>query len=49
MYTVRALYDWSRARGVELPITEAVYRVVYEKEDPIRALSALMGRELKPE
>ena len=49
VYTVRALYDWSRARGVELPITEAVYRVVYEKEDPIRALSALMGRELKPE
>lgn len=49
LFTVRALVEWARAEGAELPIFEAVYRVAYEGEEPLRALSALMAREPKPE
>ncbi|WP_027891024.1 NAD(P)H-dependent glycerol-3-phosphate dehydrogenase [Calidithermus chliarophilus] len=49
VYTVKALHAWGQESGVELPITEAVYRVVYRGEKPLEVLSALMGREAKPE
>ncbi|RIH85692.1 Glycerol-3-phosphate dehydrogenase [NAD(P)+] [Calidithermus terrae] len=49
VYTVKALHAWGQESGVELPITEAVYRVVYRGERPLEVLSDLMGREAKPE
>lgn len=49
VYTVKALHAWGQETGVELPITEAVYRVVYRGERPLEVLSDLMGREAKPE
>ena len=49
VYTVKALHAWGQESGAELPITEAVYRVVYQGERPLEVLSALMGREAKPE
>ena len=49
IYTVRALHAWDQETGADLPITEAVYRVVYEGADPMQELSRLMGREAKPE
>ena len=49
LFTVQALVEWARAGGVELPIFEAVYRVAYEGEEPLRALSQLMAREPKAE
>ncbi|MGQ9753913.1 MAG: NAD(P)H-dependent glycerol-3-phosphate dehydrogenase [Thermaceae bacterium] len=49
LFTVRALVGWARSLGKELPIFEAVYRVAYEGEEPLRALSQLMAREPKPE
>ncbi|WP_457675239.1 NAD(P)H-dependent glycerol-3-phosphate dehydrogenase [Thiolapillus sp.] len=35
--------------GVEMPITEHVYRIIYEGMDPASAVKALLGREQKPE
>ncbi|TBH20494.1 NAD(P)H-dependent glycerol-3-phosphate dehydrogenase [Thermus thermamylovorans] len=49
LYAVRALMAWRERAGLELPIAEAVYRVVYEGLDPLKALSALMAREPKAE
>lgn len=49
IYTVQALHHWGQQQGVELPITEAVYRVVYQNADPQKELAGLMGREAKPE
>lgn len=49
IYTVKALHAWDQDTGADLPITEAVYRVIYEGADPMQELSRLMGRESKPE
>lgn len=49
IYTVKALHAWGQETGLELPITEAVYRVVYEGADPLEQLDTLMGRQAKPE
>jgi glycerol-3-phosphate dehydrogenase (NAD(P)+) len=49
IYTVKALHAWDQATGADLPITEAVYRVIYEGADPMQELSRLMTREAKPE
>lgn len=49
IYTVKALHAWDQATGADLPITEAVYRVIYEGADPMQELSRLMTRETKPE
>ena len=39
----------ARRHRVEMPITEHVYRVLYEDADPREAVSALMLRDAKPE
>lgn len=48
-YTVKALVNISRKLGVELPICEAVYRILYEDADPNEALGSLFMRSLKEE
>jgi len=47
--TARALYHKARELGVEMPITEQVYRVLCEDEDPRQAVNLLMHRRPKPE
>ena len=44
--TVRALGD---KFGVEMPITEQMYAMLYERKPPRQVVSDLMGRGLKPE
>ncbi len=48
-YTVAALVKQARKLEVELPITEAVYRILYEEKSPKQALDELFSRELKSE
>jgi len=44
-----AVYQKARALGVEMPITEQVYKVLYESIDPRAAVHALLSREQKVE
>ncbi|MBW1740161.1 MAG: NAD(P)H-dependent glycerol-3-phosphate dehydrogenase [Deltaproteobacteria bacterium] len=47
--TTKSVYNMSQNMGVEMPITEQVYRILYEDLGPREALQALMGRDLKHE
>lgn len=47
--TVRELYAMARRLNVDMPITEQVYRVVYEGLPPGRAVEILLNREPKSE
>lgn len=49
IHTARSARHFSRKQGVELPITEKVYEVLYEGLPPRRAVEELMGRELRAE
>ena len=45
----KAVHDVAEKLGIEMPITNQVYRILYEGAVPREAVEALMGRELKPE
>ncbi len=47
--TAEALNALARRLGVDMPITEAVYKILYEDMDPRAAVRGLMSRELKGE
>lgn len=47
--TVRALVLLGRTYGVDLPICQAVYHILYEGRDPKEELDTLFGRALKTE
>ncbi|MGH7540875.1 MAG: NAD(P)H-dependent glycerol-3-phosphate dehydrogenase [Gemmatimonadota bacterium] len=47
--TTRATQELAERRGVEMPIVEAVYSILYEDVGPRDALARLMSREPKPE
>ncbi|MDX2453139.1 NAD(P)H-dependent glycerol-3-phosphate dehydrogenase [Desulfosarcina sp.] len=47
--TARSVYNLSRERDVEMPISHAVYHVLYDDLDPKTALYQLMTRDLKQE
>ena len=47
--TARELFRKSQALDIEMPISEQVYRIVFEKLDPKLAVTALLSREARPE
>lgn len=47
--TTRSVFDWSNKLKVEMPITEAVYKVLFQNEDPKDMLYDLMTRNPKEE
>lgn len=47
--TTRAVYEFSRGNGIDMPITEQVYGVLFEGKSPERSVSELMMRDRKPE
>ncbi len=47
--TAKATRELARKHGVEMPVVEEVYRILYEGKDPKLALKDLMSRELKEE
>ena len=47
--TARAARELSRRVGVELPITQGVYSILYDGMEPRDVLASLMSREPKPE
>ncbi|MFO7603818.1 MAG: NAD(P)H-dependent glycerol-3-phosphate dehydrogenase [Gammaproteobacteria bacterium] len=47
--TAQEVHTLAQRQGVEMPIVEQVYRVLYENESPRGAVDALLGRDIKPE
>lgn len=47
--TALSVHDLAARSGVEMPICEVVYRMLYEGLAPRRAVAELMGRRLRPE
>ena len=47
--TTESAYRLAQRIGVEMPITEQVYRVLYEDKSPRQAVLDLMTRDLKAE
>lgn len=47
--TARSLHELAQKLGVELPITEQVYKIIYKSKNPADAVRELMNRELKDE
>jgi glycerol-3-phosphate dehydrogenase (NAD(P)+) len=47
--TTASVRDLSEKLAVEMPITQAVYRVLYKNEDPLKMAQSLLSRELKEE
>jgi glycerol-3-phosphate dehydrogenase (NAD(P)+) len=45
----RAVYLLARRLGVEMPIVEQMYKVIYERKTPFDAVRDLMQRSLKSE
>jgi glycerol-3-phosphate dehydrogenase (NAD(P)+) len=47
--TCRSAHDLARKYGVEMPITQKIYEIIYEGKDPASAVRELMTREPKDE
>ena len=47
--TTKSVSQWSRRNNIEMPITEAVYKVLFDKMDPKDAVNELMTRNAKDE
>ena len=47
--TTRSAHALAAREGVEMPIVDAVYRVLFENHPPRDAIGALMSRELRSE
>lgn len=47
--TARIVHDMARRHGVDMPITEQVFRILYEGLAPAEAVTNLLLREPKPE
>jgi len=48
-YTVKALRNLGKNYGIELPICEAVYQILYRNAEPSSILEMLFARDLKDE
>ncbi len=47
--TAESAHELSKKYGIEMPIIEQVYKVLYEEKDPLEAVKELMERSLKSE
>lgn len=47
--TAKSVHDLARKLGVDMPLHDAIYRILYEGLSPKAALQALTARELKSE
>jgi glycerol-3-phosphate dehydrogenase (NAD(P)+) len=47
--TTRAVYSIASNKKIDLPITEAVYSIIYNDSDPREVVKKLMSRKFKSE
>ena len=48
-YAAKSAYELGKKQGIDMPITEAAYKVLYEDADVRETFSALMSRAKKCE
>ncbi len=48
-YAAKSAYELGQAQGIDMPITEAAYRVLYENADVREAVQTLLTRQRKAE
>ena len=48
-YAAKAAYELGKAQGIDMPITEAAYKVLYENADVKQAFGSLLTRQRKAE
>lgn len=48
-FAVKTVYEIGQSKGLDLPITEALYKILYEEKQPRDVLIELMGRNVKDE
>ncbi len=48
-YTINAAYNLARKLGVQMPITEELYRIAYEGKDIMASIKDIIKREFKEE
>ena len=48
-YAAKSAYELGQRQGIDMPITEAAYKVLYENADVAQTFSALMSRAKKAE
>ena len=49
VYTVKAVVELARKFSLEMPISEAVYKIIYERKDPEEVMGELLSRPVKEE
>ena len=49
VYTVKAVVELSRKYSLEMPISEAVYKIIYERRAPKEVMEELLSRPVKEE
>lgn len=49
VFAAKVVYDVAIEKGINMPITTEVYKIVYEGKTPSKAIKDLMNRALKPE
>ena len=45
VYTTRSVHEKAARMGIDMPITSAIYQVLYQNKDPLTAVNDLMLRE----
>ena len=48
-YAAKSAYELGKRQGIDMPITEAAYKVLYENADVVETFSGLMSRARKAE
>nr|MBQ8243818.1 NAD(P)-dependent glycerol-3-phosphate dehydrogenase [Oscillospiraceae bacterium] len=48
-YAAKSAYELGHRQGIDMPITEAAYQVLYENADVVKTFSGLMRRDRKSE
>ncbi|MCX5805893.1 MAG: NAD(P)-dependent glycerol-3-phosphate dehydrogenase [Proteobacteria bacterium] len=48
-YTIKAAYRFSKTRNIEMPITEALYKVVFEGKNLLTSINDIKSRAFKEE
>lgn len=49
IYACKVVHEEALKQGIDMPITNEVYAVLYQGKDPVEAVKDLMGRSLKAE